>query len=175
MPAPKMKPFVPQIVELPPRTMAVVRTTGDPNELGPRVFPALYGAVYPLKFARKKDGRDFRIEPPRARWFAGPNWRAVPRDAWTAAWALPVPDDTADLVQKDPSIPVAVETWDYGTVAQILHVGEYAEEEPTIATLTTYIEDHGFEIAGPHEEEYQSRPGAKTQKTVIRYQVRPRR
>lgn len=174
MPSPKLQPFVPQIVELPPRTMAAARTTGDPNEVGPKVFPALYGAVYALKFARKKEGRDFRIEPPRARWFAGPDWRSVPREAWTAAWALPVPEDTQDLLQKDPAIPVAVETWDYGTVAQIVHVGEYAEEEPTIAKLTAFIADQGYEIVGPHEEEYLSRPGAAAPKTVIRYQVRPK-
>jgi DNA-binding PadR family transcriptional regulator len=173
-PSLKMKPFVPQLVELPARTMAVVRTVGDPGVVGPRVFPALYGAVYPLKFARKKQGADFRVEAPCARWFSGPDWRSVPRDEWTAAWALPVPADTAELAQKDPETPVKVEKWDYGTVAQVLHVGTYAEEEPTIVALHAYIEEKGFEIAGPHEEEYMSRPGSKVQKTIVRYQVRPK-
>jgi hypothetical protein len=32
--------------------------------------------------------------------------------------------------------------------------------------------DSGYEIAGPHEEEYLSRPDAKVVKTIIRYAVR---
>jgi hypothetical protein len=126
-----------------------------------------------LKFARRKQGVDFRIEPPRARWFAGENWREVPRSEWEAAWAIPVPDDTTEVQQKDPGTPVEIETWAYGQVAQVVHVGTYAEEEPTIELLHAFIREQGYAIAGPHEEEYVSRPGAKEQKTVIRYQVRP--
>jgi DNA-binding PadR family transcriptional regulator len=172
-PAPaRMKPFVPQIATLPARTMAVVRTVGDPAETGGRAFPALYGAVYGLKFALKKEGIAFAVEAPCARWFNGPDWRAVPRSEWTAAWALPVPDGTTAVTQKDPATPVVIETWDYGTVAQVLHIGTYAEEEPTIEKLHAFIAEQGLEIAGPHEEVYLSRPGAANQKTIVRYQVR---
>jgi hypothetical protein len=164
----------PEIVDLPARTMAVVRTVGDPTELGARVFKALYGSAYRLKVALKKQGVEYRIEPPRARWFAGENWREVPREKWEAAWALPVPDGTTSIPQKEPDPPVVVETWEYGTVAQVLHLGDYATEEPTIERLHGFIAEQGYEIAGPHEEEYVSRPGAKQQKTVIRYHVRRR-
>ena len=168
----RMKPFIPEVAVLPSRTMAVARTVGDPSEVGPRVFPALYGAVYALKSALKKAGVEFGIEPPCARWFNGPDWRSVPREAWTAAWAIPVPDGTRDLIQKDPSTPVAVETWEYGTVAQVLHVGTYADEEPTIVALHAFIAEQGLEIDGPHEEVYLSRPGSANQKTIVRYRVR---
>lgn len=162
----------PEIVEMPARRMAVVRTCGDPSELGERVFKALFGAAYTLKFALKKQGVEMKVEPPRARWFAGANWREVPRERWEAAWGLPVPDGTAEVPQKEPEPPVTVETWQYGTVAQILHVGEYSEEEPTIERLHAFIAEQGYEIAGPHEEVYLSRPGAKAMKTIVRYQVR---
>jgi hypothetical protein len=162
----------PEIVELPARTMAVIRTTGDPNELGERVFKALYGAVYTLKFDLKKRGVEFKVEPPCARWFAGESWQSVPREQWEAAWGLPVPDGTEELPQKQPGTPVGVEVWEYGTVAQILHVGSYAQEAPTIERLHAFIAEQGYEIAGPHEEEYRSRPGVKEPKTVIRYRVR---
>src|SRR5674476_237830 len=59
----RMKAFEPQITTLPARTMAVVRTTGDPAETGARAFPALYGAAYALKFALKKQGITFAVEP----------------------------------------------------------------------------------------------------------------
>lgn len=171
--APRKLKTDPELMDLPARRMAVVHTVGDPGELGESVFKALYGAVYTLKFALKKEGVAFKVEPPRARWFAGENWREVPREQWEAAWALPVPDGTTDVPQKVPEPPVTVETWDYGTVAQILHIGTYAEEEPTIERLHEFIAEQGYEIAGPHEEEYISQPGAKEQKTIIRYQVRP--
>lgn len=163
----------PEIVELPPRTMAVVRTTGDPNELGEGVFKALYGAVYPIKIQLKKRGGDFKVEPPRARWFAGEDWRDVPRDQWDAAWAIPVPDGTKKLAQRVPGRPARVETWEYGTVAQVLYIGEFADEGPAIEALHAFIAEQGYEIVGPHEEEYLSRPGAKRPKTIIRYQIRP--
>ena len=162
----------PEIVEMPARTMAVVRTLGDPNIVGERVFKALYGAAYTLKFDLKKRGVEFKMEAPRARWFAGESWRSVPREQWEAAWALPIPDGTTEVPQKESETPVGVEIWEYGTVAQILHIGTYAEEEPSIERLHAFIADKGYEIAGPHEEEYLLRPGAKQPKTVIRYQVR---
>jgi len=163
----------PEIVELPSRTMAVVHTTGDPNEVGERVFKALYGSAYTLKFDLKKQGIEFKMEPPRARWFGGENWNEVPREQWAAAWGLPVPEGTAEVPQKVPEPPVVVEVWEYGTVAQILHLGAYADEEPTIDRLHAFIEEQGYEIAGPHEEEYCSMPGAKVQKTIIRCRVQP--
>jgi hypothetical protein len=152
--------------------MAVVRTVGDPQDVGENVFKALYGAAYTLKFGLKKQGVDFKVEPVRARWFAGDGWKDVPREEWVAAWALPVPDGTSEVTQKLPETPVALETWEYGTVAQLLHLGAYADEEPNIRRLHAFIEEQGYEIAGPHEEEYRSRPDAKVMKTVIRYQVR---
>jgi hypothetical protein len=164
----------PEIVELPSRTMAVVRTVGDPVDVGEKVFKALFGSVYTLKFALKKQGVAFKVEPPRARWFAGEGWQDVPREQWEAAWAIPVPDRTTELPQKVPETQVGIERWEYGTVAQILHLGEYSEEVPNIERLHAFIEEQGYEIAGPHEEEYQSSPGAKVMKTVIRYQVKKR-
>ena len=67
-----------------------------------------------------------------------------------------------------------IERWEYGTVAEILHLGPYSEEGPTIERLHKFIEESGYEIAGVHEEEYLTRPDAKVQKTVIRYEVRKR-
>jgi len=85
---------------------------------------------------------------------------------------LPIPEDTTSLPQKLPDIEVKIETWDYGTVAQILHIGSYAEEGPTVARLHKFIEESGYQIAGDHEEEYLTTPDAKVPKTLIRYAVK---
>ena len=168
----KMRPFIPEIAEMPAKTMAVVHTVGDPTVVVQRAFPAFYGAAYKLKFALKKEGVEYKVPPPCARWFGGPEWATLPRETWEAAWAIAIPDGTTEVVQKDPETPVAIETWEYGTVAQVLYIGSYAEETATILQLHEFIAEQGYEIAGPHEEEYQSRPEAKNPKTVIRYQVR---
>ena len=160
----------PEIVEMPNRTMAVVHTVGDPNELGETVFKALYGAVYPLKFTLKKQGVDFQVEPPRARWFGGEGWKDVPRDEWEAAWALPVPDGTTELAQKLPGTAVVLETWEYGCVAQILHIGPFSAEGPTIERLHDFI-DARTGRTGKHHEIYLSdirRGDPKKWKTIIR-------
>lgn len=167
-----MKRLKPETIEIPPQKMAVVTTKGDPAEVLATVFPALYGSVFTLKFDLKKRGLEtFKVHPPRARY---PDAHLVPKDQWIVHWGLPVPSNTEALRQKQPDTEVKLETWDYGEVAQILHIGPYSEEGPTIALLHSFIEQSGFEIAGMHEEEYLTKPDSKVVKTIIRYQVRRR-
>jgi hypothetical protein len=162
----------PSLVEMPAEKMAVVRSVGDPNEVGAQVFPALFGAVFTLKFkVLKPRGVEFKVGAPRARW---PLPFETPREQWIGLWGIPVPDEVDELPQTVPGVPVDLETWEYGTVAHILHLGSYADEEPTIARLHAFIAESGHEMAGAHEEEYLSRPDAKNMKTVIRCPVRPR-
>jgi hypothetical protein len=162
----------PSLVEMPAERMAVVRSVGDPNVVGAQVFPALFGAVFTLKFkVLKPRGIAFKVGAPRARW---PVAFDAPREQWVGLWGIPVPDDIDELPQTVPDVPVALETWEYGTMAHILHLGPYADEEPTTARLYAFIAESGYEITGPHEEEYLSRPEAKQMKTIIRYPVRPK-
>jgi hypothetical protein len=42
----------------------------------------------------------------------------------------------------------------------------------TVECLHQFATANGYEIAGPNEEEYQSKPDAKVIKTLIRYQVK---
>lgn len=164
-----MKPFVPEITELPARKVATIMSKGDPNVVGEAIFKLLYGAVYTLKFDLKKRGLEtFKVEGLRARW---PDAHLLPKDQWTAHWALPIPDDTETLPQKSPEIEVGLATWEYGTVAQVLHLGPYSEEGPTIAALHKFIEESGYRMIGEHEEEYLTSPKAKVMKTIVRYRV----
>jgi len=165
-----LRPFIPGIADLPDRLMAVVPTVGDPATVGQKVFPALYGAAYGLKFALREQGVVFTVEALRGRFAGGVDFWRTPRDQWQAVGAIPLAEGTTQVPQKDADVAVSIDTWRYGTVAQILHVGTYAEETPTIRRLLDFIETEGWEIVGPHEEEYRSRPGP-TAKTVIRYQV----
>ncbi len=169
MPA-RSKDQSPRIYEKLYQTMAVVTSKGDPNVVGESIFPALFGSVFTLKFQLKRSGQpDFKVTGLRARW---PDAHLVPKDQWTGHWGLPIPDSTTELPAKVPEPKVTIERWEYGTVAEILHLGLYTEEGPTIERLHKFIEESGYEIAGVHEEEYLTRPDAKVPKTLIRYPVR---
>lgn len=160
----------PQIVDMPPQKMAVVHGKGTPDKVFSELMPALYGSAYTLKFDLKKKGLPtFKVGGLRARY---PDAHLVPKEEWTHIIGLPIPEDTTSLPQKLPDIEVKLETWDYGTVAQILHIGSYAEEGPTVARLHQFIEESGYQIAGDHEEEYLTTPDAKVPKTLIRYAVK---
>jgi len=159
----------PQILEMSSQKMAVVYMKGDPNKVMPEFLPALYGSVYKLKFDLKKKGIEFKVDKLRARW---PNAHLVPKDEWLGICGLPIPEDATSLPQKVPNVEVKIETWEYGTVAQILHLGPYDQEYPTVERLHKFIADSGYEIAGVHEEEYLTSPDAKVQKTIIRYPIK---
>ena len=160
----------PQILEMPSQKMAVVIGKGTPDKVFPELMPALYGSVYTLKFDLKKKGLPtFKVGELFARY---PDAHLVPMGEWTHIIGSPVPEDTDSLPQKVPGVEVKLETWEYGTVAQILHLGPYDQEGPTVERLHKFIEENGYEIADVHEEEYLTRPGAKVIKTIIRYPVR---
>lgn len=157
MNATALAPTTPVIRHMPDVRMATVRTIGDPAVTGRGATASLYAAV----------GGQATL---RARW---PNAHVASREEWVGLWGLP-------LAEGDPRsipgmAPVLVETWTYGDVAEIVHVGPYATEGDSIARLHQFIGDQGYEIAGVHEEEYLTPPGAPEQRTLIRYVVRKRR
>ena len=160
----------PMILEMPSQKMAVVQGKGSPAEVFAKIFPALFGSVYTLKFDLKKRGLEsFKVSAPRARFPDAPRY---PKEEWVIIAGIPVPENTTSLPQKEPGTEVKIETWEYGTVAQILHLGPYDQETENIERLQQFITANGYEIAGPHEEEYLSKPDAKIMKTLIRYQVK---
>ena len=160
----------PQILKMPAEKMAVVHAKGAPDKVFPEVMPALYGSVYTLKFNLKKKGiPTFKISTPRTRY---PDAHLLPKEQWTHIIGLPIPEDTTSLFQKVPNVEVKIETWEYGTVAQILYLGTYDHEYSTIEQLHKFIEEKGYVIAGMHEEEYLTRPDAKIPKTIIRYPIK---
>lgn len=166
---PPRKTIEPQLIEMPSQKMAVMRGKGAPDKVLGELYPAIYGSVYTLKFALKKQGVEWKVPASRARY---PDAHLVSKNEWTIIVGVPVPEDTTTLPQKVAGKEVELETWEYGTVAQALHLGSYSEETPTIEKLHRFIKENGYEIAGVHEEEYLTRPTAKVIKTIIRYPVK---
>ena len=167
----KLSKTDPVILGMPSQKMAVVNGKGAPDKVFPELMPALYGSVYTLKFDLKKKGLEtFKVSGLRARY---PDVHLVTKkDEWTNIIGLPVPEDTDSLPQKVAGIEVRLETWGYGTVAQILHLGAYNQEEATVKRLHEFVAASDYEVTGAHEEEYITRPDAKVVKTIIRYPVK---
>jgi hypothetical protein len=170
-----MKAFIPELKVLPDRKVLTVTSHGNPNKVGEEVFKSLYGTAYSTKFKTFKP-RGIKMELGKlvALW---PDAHLKPKDQWTGIWAVPIPDyvKESDIVQKVPENPAKFEVWPGGTYAQILHLGKYTEEEPTIKKLHEFIESNGYKmskIPGIHEEEYLTKPDAKIVKTIIRYRVK---
>lgn len=154
----------PQIRKMPEKVkMLVVEKKGDPNGVAGMAFSTLFSTFFSLP--------GVKMAPPRARWLNQPS---DPRNEWIGLYALPLPDSVISL---QPQVEgVKIDYWQYGEVAEILHIGAYSEEPPTIEKLFAFISEQGYEIAGPHEEEYlkgaESGPDASKYMTIIRYQVR---
>jgi len=167
-----MRASVPELTRLPRRRVLAVTTVGSPNRVAQRCVNALFGTAYGTKFkvlAPKK--RKLVVGRLACRWM---NALEAPPAKWEARWGLEVAGALTgrDLLQADRKTRVAIANWDYGLVAQILHKGPYAEEWPSIEKLHAFIKERGYRIAGPHEEEYLTRPDVKVPKTIIRYRVK---
>ena len=162
-------PPQPEILDMPSQKMAVVYTKGDPSVAGAQKVPAIFASVNAVIPEYKEKGIEFPREALRARW---PDLGYLPREQWTGIWGLPIPHAVDSLPQEVEGIEVKIEVWDYGKVAQILHLGPYANEGPTIERLKEFVAKSGYEIIGTHEEEYITLPGAADPKTIIRYRIR---
>jgi hypothetical protein len=154
----------PRITTKPNQKMLVVESRGDPAEAAGPAFSKLFGSFFKIP--------GVRMAPPRARWLNPPT---DPREDWVGLYALPLPESVSELPAGMEG--VRIETWEYGDVAEILHIGPYSEEEPTIERLHQFISTQGYEIAGPHEEEYLRAAGMgnippEEYQTIIRYQLR---
>ncbi|KAF0192796.1 MAG: hypothetical protein FD165_566 [Gammaproteobacteria bacterium] len=152
--------------------MLVVKATGDPNVVGQDAFGLLFDIYY------KIDGVPKSLTPPapRTRW---PLALDTPKEQWIGLYALPVPATTSALpaYKEKPRLEVALTTWEYGEVAEVLHMGPYTTEEPTVNRLKDFVGQQRYAIVGEHEEEYIKGPGMfgkgnpDKYLTIIRYRV----
>jgi hypothetical protein len=144
----------PRIRRTDDQRVLVVEVAGDPNVVGARAFKLLFNAYYKTEGVTRG-----RMPPaPRARWPQSVN---TPRTQWVGRYAMPVPREVAAA----PSVPVdagfrlSVETWEYGEVAEVLHVGPYCDEQADIDRLHKFVAASGRHVIGDHEEEYVRGPG----------------
>jgi hypothetical protein len=158
----------PRITNLPDQKVIEVELKGDPNKTAGVGIGKLYSVFFQIR------GNTIKQAAPKARWRAEV---FTNRDSWIGIFALPVSDNVTELPAQKGDIQVKLGKWQYGEVAEILHIGPYSTEMPTIEKLHQFIENSGYEIAGDHEEEYIKSmmplfDDPKSYYTIIRYQVK---
>ena len=152
----------------PDRVLEVV-LEGAARETAGAAIGALFRRRYSLEGAH-----EFAPAAPKARW---PLDESTPEGQWVGRFALAVPESVTSIPESRGDPEVRLATWEYGDVAEILHVGPYDREKPTIERLKAYVKEAGYEISGEHEEEYLRGPGLLSAGdpaqyyTIIRYPV----
>ena len=188
--APSRKDF--SRVDVPEQQFLAVDGHGDPNTaLSYRqAIEALYPVAYTLKFDSKSAGRDFVVAPLEGLWWAEDNtvFTARDKDAWSWKMMISLPEwITSQLLEravskvsskKDLSAVRSLRllTLTEGPAVQILHIGSYDDEGPTLERLHhEYLPANGLDFNGHHHEIYLSdarrTPTAKL-KTVLRQPVK---
>lgn len=159
----------PEITALSDELMMTVTLTGTPGDVAAEGIGTLYSAYLSAGGSWSND------IAPRGRWGTVEEFDGN-TESLTGTLALPMPAGVISLPAGTDE-RIVLETWQYGTVAQILHVGSYDSEQPTIDRLRQYITDQGYTIAGEHEEVYLNGPNmfgfGNEEKflTIIRYPV----
>ena len=168
---------------------------GDPNT-EPQyaaAVQALYAASYTLKFLIKKGptAQDYAVMPLEGLWWADDmesfsNLRDKDKWRWTMMIRQPDFISQADIdaalmacgKKKDP-VDVSglrFETFAEGPCAQILHIGPFETEGPTIARLHAEIAAQGKTLRGTHHEIYLSdirRAAPEKWRTILRQPISP--
>ena len=175
-------------VQVPAFTYLMIDGSGDPNHSPAyaEAVEALFSVSYTAKFMIRKapKGRDYAVMPLEGLWWAEDMsaFRSGDRASWQ--WTMMimqpafVPQSvlrqamTAASQKKDlPAIArMRIEDFGEGHCAQILHVGPFTAEGPTIKRLHAFIGERS-RLRGRHHEIYLTdirRAAPARWKTVLR-------
>jgi hypothetical protein len=164
---------------------------GDPDTTPAyaQAFDALFSVAYATKFAVKKGAlqTDYVVMPLEGLWWADDMAAFTANDRAQWLWTMMIMQPAlvphtvivqamADVHRKKPSLPVdrlQLEPLTEGRCAQILHVGPFMQEGPTIARLHAHADARGG-LRGKHHEIYLSdirRADPAKWKTVLRQPI----
>jgi len=173
-------------VDVPSANYLMIDGEGDPNtsQAYADAIEVLYAVSYAVKFMIKKGALaiDYGVMPLEGLWWADDmscfstadksNWK------WTMMIAQPsfVTTEIIELaiagVKKNPKAiaKLRLELFSEGKCAQIMHIGPFSEERPTVEKVHLFIDSRSQRI-GKHHEIYLSdiRKAAPSKwKTIIR-------
>jgi len=182
------------IVDVPPMNFLMVDGEGDPNtsQAFSDAIAALFAVSYTVKFMIKKSvmAIDYSVMPLEGLWWADDMSKFSPEDKsiwkWTVMIMQPlfvtrelVERAIADVKKKKNLITISkvrFEGFEEGKSAQIMHIGPFSKEGPTIERVHEFIETIG-KRRGKHHEIYLSdiRKAAPSKwKTIVRQPLKCR-
>ena len=182
----------PVLIDVPVMHFLMINGEGDPNtSVGyKQAIEALYGLAYTIKFAVKKGGGrpDYTVPPLEGLWWADDMnaFTAGKKDDWKWTMMIMQPGfiSISDVEQgmaalkKKKELPrldeIRLEHFNEGLSVQIMHIGPFDEEGPTIERLHKFAIDSGYELRDKHHELYISdyrRVDPAKMKIVIRQPV----
>jgi hypothetical protein len=175
-------------VQVPPFVYLMIDGKGDPNSSADysTAVEALFSVSYTAKFMLKKApaGRDYAVMPLEGLWWAEDMaaFHAGDRASWQWTMMIMQPQFVsvallqaamAEAATRKPLPAISrlrIETLEEGRCAQILHVGPFSAEGPTVERLHGYIDARSAR-RGRHHEIYLTdirRADPSRWKTVIR-------
>jgi hypothetical protein len=181
------------LVTVPKMNFLMINGQGNPNTSKEyqQAIEALYGVSYTIKFTLKfaKRGPQYTVPPFETLWWMpdGKPFTMENKETWLWQAMIRQPEhvkkaDITDAITKaserkpNPAFAkIRFESFEEGLCVQIMHIGPYSEEGPTIAKMDAYIKENGYEFRGEHHEIYLSDPGRTAPeklKTVVRHPVK---
>ncbi len=176
------------VVDVPKMNFLMVDGKGDPNtnQSYAEAIEALYAVSYALKFMVKKGPMaiDYGVLPLEGLWWAEDMSAFTTADKSDWMWTMMIMQPefiSSEMVEKafrdveKKKNPIALsklrfEAYAEGKAAQIMHIGPFTEEGPTVEKVHQFIDAIG-ERRGKHHEIYLSdirKADPAKWKTVIR-------
>lgn len=177
------------VVDVPPMNYLMIDGKGDPNTSNEyqEAIEALFAVSYTLKFAIKKSETavDYGVMPLEGLWWTPDNSEFIRREKtkwqWTAIMMQPnlitrvMVDEALREVQWKKNPPaldkIRFERFHEGTAVQILYIGKFDNEGPTIDRMHQFVAENGWHLSGKHHEIYLSdfrKAAPEKLRTVIR-------
>ncbi|MPN28926.1 hypothetical protein SDC9_176372 [bioreactor metagenome] len=188
------------IIDVPEMNYLMIDGEGDPNtsQEYQEAIETLFSASFKAKFVSAKEAsKDYVVMPLEGLWWVENmenfNIRDKSNWKWTAMIRQPdfvtkkMIEKALEEVEKKKNLPalskIRFESLREGLSAQIMHLGPYSEEEPTVKKLHDFIEVNGYEFDGnmpgeKHHEIYISdvrKTKPEKLKTIIRQPIKRRK
>jgi hypothetical protein len=178
-------------VIVPPMNFLMIDGEGDPNTSTAYrdAVEALFSVSYKVKFGIKRQGGvDYAVMPLEGLWWADDLSVFERREKRSWKWTMMImqpPMVTGEAIRAGIEVVrkakvrasldgLRFESFEEGHCAQMLHIGPFSEEGPTIERIHAHIRSHG-ELRGKHHEIYLSdirRAAPEKWKTIIRQPMR---
>jgi hypothetical protein len=180
------------VIEVPEMQFLMIDGIGSPGDSKEyqNAIAALYPVAFKTKFLSKKKGKDYVVPPLEGLWWADnmDDYRSGNRDKWKWTMMIRQPDwITKETIEEaiemtktnKPELSglldkLRLECYKEGQCAQIMHLGPFSEEGPTVEKVHNFIGEHKGKYDGlsqKHHEIYLSDPRRakpENMKTVIR-------